>query len=197
MRRRVLDAATREFAEHGYGGARVERISRGARTVDRSLYYHFGSKEALFRAVLEDVYERLGAAEQALDLRGLAPEEGLRRLIAFTWGYYLAHPELLRLLNTENLHRGEHLKGSKRVKRLSFPLLSVLEGLLARGAAEGRFRKDADPVHIYITIAALGYFYLSNRYTLSRFLGRSLGAKAARDRWLQHITGVVLDHLRP
>jgi TetR/AcrR family transcriptional regulator len=197
MRRRVLDAATREFAEHGYGGARVERISRRARTVDRSLYYHFGSKDALFRAVLEDVYEKLGAAEQALDLSGLAPEAGLRRLIAFTWEYYLAHPEFLRLLNTENLHKGEHLKGSKRVKALSFPLLSILEGLLARGAAEGRFREGADPVHIYITIAALGYFYLSNRYTLSRFLGRNLDAKGARERWLEHITGVVLDHLQP
>jgi TetR/AcrR family transcriptional regulator len=197
MRRRVLEAATREFAEHGFGGARVERISRRARTVDRSLYYHFGSKEALFRAVLENVYEKLGAAEQALDLSGLAPEEGLRRLIGFTWEYYLAHPDFLRLLNTENLHRGEHLKESKRVKALSFPLLSILEGLLARGAAAGCFRRDADPVHIYITIAALGYFYLSNRYTLSRFLGRNLGAKAARERWLRHITGVVLDHLRP
>jgi AcrR family transcriptional regulator len=197
MRRRLLDAATREFAEHGYGGARVERISRRARTVDRSLYYHFGNKEALFRAVLEDVYEKLGAAERALDLSGLAPEEGLRRLIAFTWEYYLAHPEFLRLLNTENLHRGEHLKGSKRVEALSFPLLSILEGLLERGAAEGRFRKGADPVHIYITIAALGYFYLSNRYTLSRFLGRNLGEKAARERWLRHITTVVLDHLQP
>jgi AcrR family transcriptional regulator len=197
MRRRILDAATQEFAAHGYGGARVERISQRARTVDRSLYYYFGSKEGLFRAVLEDVYEKLGAAEQALDLSGLDPEEGMRRLIAFTWDYYVAHPEFIRLLNTENLHKGEHLRGSKRVKALAFPLLSILTNLLERGAGEGRFRHGTDPVYIYVTIAALGYFYLSNRHTLSRFLGRNLSAAAERKRWLQHITGVVLDHLRP
>jgi AcrR family transcriptional regulator len=197
MRRRILDAATGEFAEHGYGGARVERISRRARTVDRSLYYYFGSKEGLFRAVLEDAYEKLGAAEQQLDLTGLGPEDGMRRLIAFTWDYYLAHPEFIRLLNTENLLKGAHLRGSERVKALSFPLLSVLTGLLERGVAERRFRPGSDPVHVYITIAALGYFYLSNRHTLSRFLGRNLTAGRERDRWLKHITTVVLDHLRP
>jgi AcrR family transcriptional regulator len=197
MRRRILEAATGEFADHGYGGARIERISRRARTVDRSLYYYFGSKEGLFRAVLEDAYEKLGAAEQQLDLTGLGPEAGMRRLIAFTWDYYLAHPEFIRLLNTENLLRGEHLRGSRRVKALSFPMLSVLTGLLERGVAQGRFRAGTDPVHVYITIAALGYFYLSNRYTLSRFLGRNLAAKSQRERWLRHITAVVLDHLRP
>jgi AcrR family transcriptional regulator len=197
MRSRILEAATREFADHGYGGARVERISQRAHTVDRSLYYYFGSKEGLFRAVLEDAYEKLGAAEQQLDLTGLEPEQGMRRLIEFTWDYYLAHPEFIRLLNTENLHKGEHLRGSRRVKALSFPLLSVIAGLLERGSAQGRFRAGADPVHVYITIAALGYFYLSNRYTLSRFLGRDLGAKSERARWLRHITAAVLDHLRP
>jgi AcrR family transcriptional regulator len=197
MRRRILEAATSEFADHGYGGARVERISQRARTVDRSLYYYFGSKEGLFRAVLEDAYEKLGAAEQQLDLTGLEPEQGMRRLIAFTWDYYLAHPEFIRLLNTENLLKGEHLRGSRRVKTLSFPLLSILTGLLDRGAAQGRFRPGADPVQVYLTIAALGYFYLSNQYTLSRFLGRNLAARTQRERWLRHITSVVLDHLRP
>src|SRR5581483_12442873 len=87
MRRRILDAATAEFASHGFGGGRIERISRNAGTVDRMLYYHFGSKEDLFRAVLEDSYARLGVAEQALDLAHLDPTEGMRALIRFTWNY--------------------------------------------------------------------------------------------------------------
>jgi AcrR family transcriptional regulator len=196
MYQRILEAATHEFATHGYGGARVERISRRARTVDRSLYYYFGSKEGLFRAVLEHAYENLGAAEQELDLAGLSPENGMRRLVQFTWDYYLAHPEFIRLLNSENLYRGEHVRKSKRVKSLSFPLLSILQDLLARGQVEGRFRRDADPVRIYITIASLGYFYVSNRYTLSRFLGVELMTEAMRTRWAEHISEVVLAHLR-
>jgi AcrR family transcriptional regulator len=195
MRRRILDAATEQVATAGYGGARVERISRSAGTVDRMLYYYFGSKEGLFRAVLEDAYEKLGAAEQRLRLVGAEPVRGMRELVAFTWDYYLEHPEFIRLLNSENLHRGEHVRKSRRVQSLSFPLLSILTDLLARGKAQGKFRRDADPVQLYITVAALAYFYLSNRYTLSRFLGVDLMARGQRERWLQHITNVVLGHV--
>lgn len=195
MQRRILQAAMHEFATHGFGGARVERISRRARTVDRMLYYYFGSKDGLFRAVLEDSYEQLGQAEQQLRLADTAPAQAMRELIAFTWHYYLEHPEFIRLLNSENLYRGAHLKKSRRVKSLSFPLLSILAGLLERGAAQGTFRRDVDPVQIYITIAALGYFYLSNQHTLSRFLGVELMQPARRDAWLEHITRVVMDHI--
>lgn len=196
MQRRILDAATREFATHGYGGARIERISAAAGTVDRMLYYYFGSKEGLFRSVLEQAYEALGAAEQRLRLADAEPAAGMRALIAFTWNYYLRHPEFTRLLNTENLHRGEHVRHSKRVKALSFPLLSILTDLLKRGEAQRKFRPGVDPVQVYLTIAALAYFYVSNRYTLSRFLGIELMAVAQRKRWLEHITALVLGHIQ-
>ena len=195
MQRKILDAATEEFANHGYGGARMERISRRARTVDRMLYYYFGSKEKLFRAVLEGAYEQFGRAEEQLSLADTPPVEGMRELIAFTWDYYCLHPEFIRLLNSENQHRGQHLKKSSRVSQLSFPLLSTLRDLLDRGAKEGIFRSDVDPVQIYITIAALGYFYLSNRYTLSRFLDRDLMADEHRRTWLDHISDVVLAYI--
>ena len=195
MRSRVLAAAIKEFSTAGYGGARVERISRGAGTVDRMLYYYFDSKDGLFRAVLEDTYEKLGAAEQQLRLADTEPTAGMRQLVSFTWNYYLEHPEFIRLLNSENLYRGEHVRKSRRVKSLSFPLLSILTDLLARGAREGKFRAGIDPVHIYITVAALAYFYVSNRYTLSRFLGVELMSAEQRARWLEHITTVVLGHI--
>lgn len=196
MQRRILDAATGEFAAHGFGGARVERISRRAGTVDRMLYYYFDSKESLFRRVLEGGYERLGEAEQQLNLTGTNPLKGMRQLIAFTWNHYLAHPEFIRLLNSENLHQGQHLKDSTTVAGLSFPLLNILGDLLKRGAKDKTFRRNVDPVHLYITIAALGYFYLANRYTLSRFLGRDLMSARNRKAWLAHITEVVIDHIR-
>ncbi|HZP86282.1 MAG TPA: TetR/AcrR family transcriptional regulator [Burkholderiales bacterium] len=195
MRRRILDAATAEFASHGFGGGRIERISRNAGTVDRMLYYHFGSKEDLFRAVLEDSYARLGVAEQALDLAHLDPTEGMRALIRFTWNYYLQNPEFIRLLNSENLHRGEHLKRARNVTRLSSPLLTILADLLRRGAAQGSFRRGLDAVQVYLTIASLAYFYLSNRYTLSRFLGFDLMAASEQRKWLRHITGIVLNQI--
>ena len=196
MQRRILQAATEEFATQGYGGARVERISKAAGTVDRMLYYYFGSKEGLFRSVLERSYEELGAAEQQLRLAQTEPVEGMRQLIAFTWTYYLRHPEFIRLLNTENLHGGAHVRHSKRVKALSFPLLSIIADLLRRGEAQGVFRAGIDARQVYLTIAALAYFYLSNRHTLSRFLDLDLMAAPQRKRWLEHITGLVLGHLQ-
>jgi len=195
MQRKILEAATEEFANHGFGGARVERISRRAHTVDRMLYYYFGSKEKLFRTVLEQAYEQLGEAEQQLALSTTPPREAMEALIRFTWDYYCAHPEFIRLLNSENQHRGQHLKKSTRVSQLSFPLLTILSELLERGAQAGVFRKHIDAVQIYVTIAALGYFYLSNRYTLSRFLSRDLMEEKQRTAWLEHMTRVVLEHV--
>lgn len=196
-RARIMEAALAEFAANGYAGARVDRISRRAKTFDRMLYYHFGNKEALFRLVLERSYEDLWAAEETLALAGAEPVEGIRQLIAFTWNYYYAHPEFIRLLNSENLQRGRNLRKSARVGKLSSPFIRILEDLLQRGARAGVFRRDVDPVQLYITIASLGYFYLSNRYTLSRFLDLDLVDAGRRAAWLGHITRVVLDHLAP
>ena len=191
-RERIFAAATREFASHGFGGARVDRISRRARTFDRMLYYHFGNKEQLFRVVLEGAYENLWAAEERLDLARADPVEAIRELVAFTWQYYVDHPEFVRLLNSENLQRGKNVRRSSRVGKLSSPFIRIIEDLLARGAREGVFRQGVDPVKLYITIAALGYFYVSNRYTLTHFLGVDLMGDKERKAWLQHITGVVL-----
>jgi hypothetical protein len=123
------------------------------------------------------------------------PVQGMRALVAFTWNYYREHPEFIRLLNSENLHKGEHLRQSQRLQSLSFPLLSILARLLRRGAASGAFRKRLDPVTVYLTIASLAYFYLSNRYTLSSFLGADLMDDARQRRWLRHITDLVLAHI--
>lgn len=196
-RARILDAALHEFATNGYAGARVDRISKRAKTFDRMLYYHFGNKEELFRLVLERIYEDLWVAEETLRLAGADPVEGIRQLIAFTWNYYYEHPEFIRLLNSENLQRGRNLRKSARVGKLSSPFIRILEDLLQRGVRTGVFRGGVDPVQLYITIASLGYFYLSNRYTLSRFLNLDLVEAGRRAAWLEHITGVVLDHLRP
>src|ERR1700688_1898466 len=125
-RENILRSAIDIFAKNGFAGAWVEKISKAAGSTDRMIYYYFGSKEGLFVAVLETIYKELGDAEGALDLSGLNPDESLRAIIRFTWNHYRAHPEMLTLLNNENLHQGKHVARSKRVKDLSFPLLSIL-----------------------------------------------------------------------
>jgi AcrR family transcriptional regulator len=196
-RARILAAATGEFARHGLSGARVDRIAARAKANKRMLYYYFGRKEDLFLAVLEAAYARIRGEEQKLDLTARPPVEGMRELVAFTWRYFLAHPEFISLLNTENLHRARHLRRSTRIRMLHSPLVATISSLLERGRCEGVFRSGVDPVQLYVSIAALGYFYLSNAHTLSTVFGRDLLAPKAKDERLAHVVDLVLRSLAP
>ena len=195
-RRRILDAATAEFARYGLGGARVDRIAARSRANKRMLYYYFGSKEDLFLAVLEESYARIRSAEHALDLEHSDPREALRRLVDFTWRYFVEHPEFMTLLNSENLHKGRHVKRSRRVREMHSPLVETLRAILRRGERAGLFRRGVDPVQLYISIAGEGYFYLSNRYTLSRIFGRDLMERRALAARARHNADMILNALR-
>jgi AcrR family transcriptional regulator len=195
-RARILEAATREFARHGLGGARVDRIAARARANKRMLYYYFGDKDGLFLAALEDRYAHIRNAERSLKLEHLDSREAVRRLVEFTWRYFLEHPEFMTLLNSENLHQGRHVRRSHRVREMHSHLVASLRQVLRRGEEEGVFRKGVDPVQLYISIAGEGYFYLSNRYTLSRIFDRDLMAPRALAGRARHISDMILNALR-
>ena len=191
----ILAAATHEFARHGLDGARVDRIAARANVNKRMLYYYFGQKEALFLAVLEGAYQRIRNEEHQLNLDRVEPTEAIRRLIAFTWDYYIANPEFLTLLNTENLHRARHLKTSSHIRTLHSPFVALIAEVLERGRKAGVFRAGVDPVQLYISIAGLSYFYLSNSYTLSTVFDRDLMSPKAKVERLSHMTDLVLGYL--
>ncbi len=194
-RRAILAAATDEFARHGLGGARVDRIAARAKSNKRMLYYYFGSKEKLFLAVLEQAYDNIRREEQKLSLLDHDPVAGVSELVAFTWNYFVGHPEFITLLNSENLHRARHLRRSKQILAMNSPLIETLGTLLRRGQREGVFRDGVDPLQLYISIAALGYFFLSNSHTLSTVFGRDLFAPAQRRARLDHMVAMVLGYL--
>lgn len=195
-REKILDAALEEFARHGLGGARVERIAQRANANKRMIYYYFGSKDDLFLAALEASYAHIRSAERALDLEHRDPREAVKRLVEFTWQYYLEHPEFMTLLNSENLHQGRHVKSSRRLREMHSPLVETLRAILRRGEKQGLFRRGVDPVQLYISIAGEGYFYLSNRYTLSRIFDRNLMAPRALSGRARHISHMILNALR-
>ena len=170
MRLRILEAAKQEFASHGLAGARVDRIAANAGANKRMLYYHVGNKEDLYLAVLEGAYEQIRSEERGLDLEHLDPPDAIERLIDFTWNYFLRNPEFLALLNTENLAKARHLKRSTKVKSMHSPFIEMIRTVVTRGVESGDFRVAVDPVQLYISIAGLCFFYLSNSATLSRDL---------------------------
>lgn len=182
---RILDAAKREFAKNGLGGARVDVIAEKARANKRMIYHYFESKEGLFQTILENAYVDIRTAEQKLNLDHLAPKEALERLVRFTWDYYLKNPEFITLVNSENLHRAKHLKKSEVVKVYSRKFVSMVKTILDRGVEAGVFRDGVDPVQLNITIAAIGYYYLTNRFTGSIVFERDLMAKDALEERLR------------
>jgi AcrR family transcriptional regulator len=191
-RARILEAAKKEFARSGLGGARVDVIAEKARANKRMIYHYFQSKEGLFQTVLENAYVDIRTAEQKLNLGHLEPRAALERLVRFTWDYYLKNPEFITLINSENLHRAKHLKRSELVQVYSRQFVAMVSDILDRGVATGVFRAGIDPVQLNITIAAIGYYYLTNRFTGSIVFERDLMARDALATRLQFNIDTIL-----
>lgn len=164
-RAEILEVATREFADVGYAGARIDEIAARTRTTKRMIYYYFGSKAGLYVAALEKAYGEVYAAEQSTDLSGLSPVEAVRRLAEATYDHHTAHPDFVRLVSIENIHRAEHLESSDLVATLRRPALAQLEEILRAGRDQGRFRADVDALAVHQLISACAVFPVANRYT--------------------------------
>lgn len=184
-KQRILEAAKKDFAKNGLGGARVDVIAEKAKANKRMIYHYFGSKDGLFQTVIENAYVDIRTAEQKLDLDSLEPKAALERLVRFTWDYYLRNPEFITLINSENLHRAKHLKKSLVVKDISRKFVNMVASIIDRGVAAGVFRTGVDPVQLNITIAAIGYYYLTNRFTGSIIFERDLMTKEALEERLR------------
>jgi AcrR family transcriptional regulator len=196
-RAKILRAALSEFSEQGLPAASTDAIAERCGVNKRMIYYYFGSKEGLFIAVLEEMYRRFNEAESGLELDAERPVEALQAVVRFMWGYYQKNPEFITLLNTENLHRGRHIAKSRRAHEYSSQAVAVLDGVLRSGARQGLFRADVAARDVYLMIAAMGYFYLSNRYTLSAFLGESLETAPALAHWEAFLIDAVMRTVAP
>ena len=145
--------------------------------------------------MLEQAYRHIRDEERQLNLLALKPADAVRRLVEFTWDYYLAHPEFLSLLNSENLQGARHLENSQRAREMNSPLIATLGEILERGRKEGSFRGGVDPLQLYVSIAGLAYFYLSNHHTLAAIFGRDLMTAKARNERLTHMCDVILGYV--
>jgi TetR/AcrR family transcriptional regulator len=194
-RARILAAAQIEFVSYGLSGGRVDRIAAQSGVNKNLIYHYFGSKDALYLAVLERIYADLRAHQQDENLRDLPPVEGMKRLVSSTFDHFVATPDLIRLMSIENIHYAEHLKSSNSIKPLYRGLLDTIQILLKRGQAEGVFRANVDAVDLYLSISGLAYFFLSNQHTLSWLLDRDLAARRRVLKRRQHVVEMVLSYL--
>lgn len=192
----ILRAATKVFARYGYEGGSVEKISKLAKSYDRMIYYYYGSKEALFVAVLEGIYRRMDEAESKVAPDPSDPVEALKTIIRFKLDYYRRNPDFVNLLNTENLHKGRHVSRLERKGDYSTLAVDIIGGILASGADQGIFRRDLNARDVFLLIASTAYFYTSNRYTLTVFLGVELDTPEAVQHWESFVIDSVLRVVR-
>ncbi|QMV03386.1 TetR family transcriptional regulator [Devosia sp. D6-9] len=192
----ILKAARDEFCEQGFNGARVDAIAARAGANKRLLYHYYGNKEALYSAVLLDAYREIRQGEKQLTLNQYDPVEAVDRMVRFTFRHFLANPWFPRLLAVENLQNGRFLKQIEDIPALHSPLVAELREILRRGGESGVFRADVDPMQLYISIAGLGYFYVSNMTTLSVIFGRDLSQFALIQEREAQAVQMVLDYLR-
>jgi len=194
-RARILVAAIDEFAARGFKGASMDAIAARTHTTRALINYYFGSKEKLYLAVLEQVYAEIREEEGRLDLDHLAPLDAVRRIVEFTYNYYLKHEGFVRLVVAENQARGRHLRKSAAMRTLNRPIIDRLARVIARGQAEGLFRQDVDPVEIHKSIAALGMFNVTNQYTFGAIFQREMGAKGDVGRRRAMVADLILSYL--
>ena len=196
-RNAILDAASDEFSSRGFKGASMDAIAARTSTTRALINYYFGSKEQLYLEVLEGVYSEIRNAERVLELDHLPPADAIRRIVEFTYNYYVEHEDFVRLVVAENQARGRHMQKFTSMRAVNRPIIDTLSGVLARGQAGGVFRRDVDAVDVHMAIAALGMFNVTNQYTFGEIFQRAMGAKGDVPRRRRMVVDIVLSWLSP
>ncbi len=195
-RTNILNVAMQEFSRNGLSGSRIDEIAAETGSNKRMIYYYFGSKEGLFLAALEESYKRFRVLEADFHMDDLPPMEALQQLVALTFDYHSAHPEFVRMVMTENIHMGEHIRQLPQMRAINKSAISLLEQLCQRGQDEGVFRSDLDPVDLHMSISALSFYRVSNQHTFSYIFQKDLSSKAVHKARRESIVDMITRYVR-
>ncbi|MGH9729218.1 MAG: TetR/AcrR family transcriptional regulator [Candidatus Acidiferrales bacterium] len=167
--RRILAAAERIFAARGLAGARTDEIARAARANKAMLYYYFGSKERLYRAVFDNLFTQAGQMIRAETPTQASPQQ---TVLAFVEGYFkfrVEHPNYARLMQHMML---ENPKQFRWVAREYFGQgFKQMTRVIKTGISDGEFRA-VNGEHTVINIIAMIVFYFSGAPVHSVLLRR-------------------------
>lgn len=170
----------------------MDAIALEAQANKRMIYHYFESKENLFKIIIEQAYIDIRSEEALLNLESLPPKEAITEFVRFTWDYYLKNPEFITLINNENLNKARHIKGSLTLREVSKKFVARIQAILDQGAQDRTFRAGLDAVQVNITIASIGYYYLTNSYTGSVIFNRDfLSKKALQERLAFNIDTIL------
>jgi TetR/AcrR family transcriptional regulator len=168
----ILEAAAREFAEHGIAGARTDAIAREARVNKALLYYYFKDKETLYDAALTSAFSGLKETVFRVLDSSLPPRE---KILAYVGAYFdfIASNQLYpRLMQREMMRarEGQSQHIDKVIKNYIQPVFIRLSELLKQGIAEGEFRA-VNPTHFVPSMVAMIVFYFSSAPVMQKIVG--------------------------
>lgn len=192
----ILDVATQEFADKGLAGARIDEIAEKTDSSKRMIYYYFGGKDGLYRAVLERAYGGIREREAARNFDAMPAEAAMSSLVEHTFDYHDRHPEFVRLVMNENILHGAHVAEIEGLKEGNRRVVETIRAILARGVTEGVFRDGVDPLALHLTMSGMSFYCVSNRYTIRANFGLDLSKKATKAARREQIVETVLASLR-
>ncbi len=157
----ILKAAVREFAQEGVAGARTDAIARSAGVNKALLYYYFKDKEAMYRAVLDQVFGGVRAAIHNALSQELPPREKLASYVCAHFDYIASNPLYPRIVQAEFLRAGRDPSRLQRIAKEYFrPVFLEISKLLEAGAKSGDFR-PVDPLHFIPSMISVIVFYFN------------------------------------
>jgi AcrR family transcriptional regulator len=195
-RAKILQASLAEFSDHGLAAASTDDIAERCGVNKRMIYYYFGSKEGLYLAALESVFERLVALEKEIEVEHLDPPAAIEALINLKIDYYIENPHFISFLSMENFYKARYLRKSRKLKSFKTPLTEVIARILERGQRSGHFRHNVDPVDFYVSLCALCIMYFSNQHALGAIFGRDMTTLASIERRRRTVVDFVLSYLQ-
>lgn len=196
-RRKILKAAAIEFRNNGLSGARVSTIAKRAGMNVQALYHHFGSKDKLYTAVLEDVFSKEWQDSTSDALASMPPDEAMIYLWRHMFEEFGTDRTYIALLSDANTHRARHMKNLLQGETYFHRVIEEMDTIIARGETMGLFRKGLDAGLLYTLISGARATYLNNAYSLSAVLKRDLRTPEARDEWESFLFDFIVHGLRP
>ena len=193
-RERILKVASEKFADEGFSGARVDQIAAAANTSKHMLYYHFGSKKGLYESVLDRAYSGIRFTESDIDIEHLDPVEALVSIVRKSFDYHCAHETFVRLVMNENIHRAKNI--SEQQIKVNRPVILRLSNILEKGAKSDIFRSDIDPGQLHMTISALCFHYVSNKYSFAKLFEMDMQTSEAKLQRRDLVEDIVLRWVR-
>jgi AcrR family transcriptional regulator len=193
--RDILGVALREFSLYGLAGARVDAIAAQTKTSKRMIYYHFGSKEGLYDAVLAYGFSSIRRDDEA----PLKIADPLQAMVAFAGDAFDVHadnPDFVHLVMQENLRNAASLRKPSSIQSTNAIGLHIVEKILVRGQATGVLRADLTALEVYANIIAMCFHFASNRASFSAVFGLDGDSDAYRQARRRSILDAVARYVK-